>query len=177
MEIIDRAPRIKTRRITLKKDNISHDVDALNYKLAETTSEGAVRDNIASDSNEVLDGVVIGRFIDSRVAELYKRLDFCLEDVEVESADNDLDLTPSYEFRFLLPEKFKDTNLRSAASMMHDYVVKGVLIDWYNHIGSNYGARLEVEVARLESAVVSLFRVPGFVHHYSIPYVQSFKTR
>lgn len=177
MEIIDREPRTKQRKIILKKDNISHDVDALSYKLADTVAEGATKDAIASDSNEILDGVIIGRLIDGRVAELYKRLEFCLEDVEVETADDDLDLTPSYEFRFLLPERFKDTNLRSAASLMHDYVVKGVLVDWYNHTGTNYGARLEDDVIKLESAVVSMFRVPGFVHHYSIPYVQSFKTR
>ncbi len=177
MEIIDREPRTKQRKIILKKDNISRDVDSLSYKLADSVAEGDTKDAIASDSNEILDGVIIGRLIDGRVAELYKRLEFCLEDVEIESADDDLDLTPSYEFRLLLPERFKDTNLRSAASMMHDYVVKGVLVDWYNHTGVNYGRNLEDDVVRLESAVVSMFRVPGFVHHYSIPFEASYKIR
>ena len=63
MEIIDREPRTKQRKIILKKDNISRDVDSLSYKLADTVAEGATKDAISSDSNEILEGVIIGRLI------------------------------------------------------------------------------------------------------------------
>lgn len=49
MEIIDREPRTKQRKIILKKDNISRDVDSLSYKLADTVAEGATKDAISSD--------------------------------------------------------------------------------------------------------------------------------
>ena len=55
METVNREQRTKQRKITLHKCQILHDIDVLSYKLAETSVNGEARDNVASDSEDMLD--------------------------------------------------------------------------------------------------------------------------
>lgn len=177
-EHIHREDRLKTRKITIRKATLCKDIDAFSYKLADTVAEGAVRDAIASDSAEGLDSYVIMSLLDGRAAVLYKRLNFCLADEEIEEvSDIDNALSSDYVFTFSLPGRFRDTNLVTASKLMRDYLVKSVLMDWLNKIGTNYGASLLGEVVDTESKIVDIFRLPGFVHHAHVPYVASHKIR
>lgn len=177
MEIVKREPRFKRRKITLHKNLLLHDIDVMSYKLAETSLEGEARDNVASDSEDGLDGAVIGQLLEAREASLRKRLSFCLLDTEIIEIDNMTELEGTYVYDIKLPVSFKDIELRTAVKLMHDYLVNAVLLDWYSKIGTNFGNSLVAEVARLESKVVDIFRKPGFVNHPSTVYYPSYKIR
>ena len=177
MEIVSREPREKQRKITLHKSNIVHDIDVLSYKLAETSVDEPARDNVASDSENGLDGVVTSQLMDSCEASLRKKLGFCLEDEEILEVDNTAELEADYVFKFHLPFSFDDKELRTAVTLMHNYLVKATLMDWYAHIGTNFGAGLGAEVLQLESKVVDIFRKPGFVTHPEMIYWPSYKRR
>lgn len=164
--------------VSLHINQITKDIDALSYKLAETAiADEDTRDSVASDSEDVLDGAVVSNLLGEREATLRKRLGFCLHEEVIYVVDNLFDINGVYEFKLQLPESFKDGNLRVAAKMMHDYLVKGTLLDWYNSIGSAYGTTLAAEVSALESKVVDIFRVPNTVKHPSILYFPSFRSR
>lgn len=177
MEIVDRACRVKKRTITLHRNQICKDIDLLSYKLGETALEGAVRDSVASDSADALDGAVISRLLDDRAMTLRKRLAFCIEEEEVETIDNTPDIDSDYEFKFRLPKKFKDSNMAVAMRLMHDYLVRGTLMDWYNKIGTSYGVGMVQEVTELESKILDIFRVPGIVSHPFMVYYPSYRSR
>lgn len=178
MEIVRREPRHKLRRIRLGREGIFRDIDCLTFKLAETVvAEPEARDKVASDSEDSLDGALITSFMDARAAQLRKRLAFCLECECTVSVDDGSDLEPDYEFRFRLPAAFKDSNLKVAAKKMHDYLVKGSVLDWYTQTGTGYGAALIGEVVELESQIVDIFRVPGFVSHPGLSFIHSYKLR
>ena len=63
METVNREQRTKQRKITLHKCQILHDIDVLSYKLAETSVNGEARDNVASDSEDMLDGAMLKQLL------------------------------------------------------------------------------------------------------------------
>lgn len=170
---------MKERRIILHKAELLKEFDSLTYKFAETSvSDTAVQDSVASDSETHLDGTVITRLMDLRYKILKKRISFCVVELEREVVDDTLFLAPTYEFNLELDDKFNDNNLDTAVTFMHEYVVKGALLDWYNRIGATAGVTgLEDTVASLEKEIANLFRQPGFVRHPGICYISSYRTR
>ena len=177
MEIVNREPRLKQRKITLHKNLLLHDIDVMSYKLAETSLQGEARDHVASASEDGRDGAVIGQLLEAREAALRKKLTFCLRETEIIEIDNVTELEGTFVYDLNLPASFKDIELHTAVKLMHDYLVKGVLMDWYTHIGTNFGSTLAAEVVQLESKVVDIFRKPGFVNHASAVYYESHKIR
>ena len=177
MEIVNREPRLKQRKITLHKNLLLHDIDVMSYKLAETSLQGEARDNVASDSEDGLDGAVIGQLLEARESALRKKLAFCLKEIEIIEIDNVTELDGTFVYDLILPASFKDIELRTAVKLMHDYLVKSVLLDWYTHIGTNFGSTLAVEVVQIESKVLDIFRKPGFVSHSRTVYYESHKIR
>lgn len=177
MEFIHKEPRFKHRKITLHKNMIFHDIDVQSYKLAETSVEGSTKDKIASDSEDRLDGAVLTQLMEAREAEIRKKLAFCLDPLTLVEIDNTTTLEPDYVFMFRLPVSFNDNELRVAVKLMHEYMVKATLMDWYTHIGTNFGGAYAVEVAQLESRITDIFRKPGFVNHPSVMYVKSYRSR
>lgn len=171
IDFIVPEPRNKTRKLILRTPAIMKDIDMLTYKLSDVASvEGIDNNNLSSDIEETLDGSVLSRFVDERVAELRKRLAFCLEDEAITVVDNENYLQPEYEFVFILPSAFKDSELKAAVSMMHNYIVRGALYDWYNKLGTPFGAQLANEVNELEHKIVDIFREPRVVKHSMIFY-------
>lgn len=167
---------MKERTLTLYKSQVHKDVDKLTYKLSEGTSEGIIKDVIASDSEDGLDGALIDIYIDNRFTELRKLLGFCLKDELILSLNNERDLSDKIDFILVLPDEFKDKTLREAISYMHQYVVKGVLLDWYTNIGSSYGSPLVAEVETMKNKVLDILRSQHFVKK-STPKLYSFKIR
>ena len=177
MEFVNRQPRFKQRKITLHKDLLLHDIDVMSYKLAETSLQGEARDNVASDSEDSLDSAVISQLLEAREAELRKKLTFCLRETKIFEIDNVTELNGAFVYDLILPVSFKDIELRTAVRLMHDYLVKSVLVDWYTHIGTSFGNALAAELVQLESKVVDIFRKPGFVKHARTIYYESHKIR
>lgn len=171
MDYIEKDSFKKTRRVILRTSGILNGIDALTYKLFDTVNiEGINKDSVTSDVEEPLDGFILNQFMDARVACLRKRLSFCLADETIVEVDNENKACSEYVFDFILPKTFKDHDLKVAASMMHDYVVRGILLDWYTKLGTNIGASLFSEVTALESKIVDLFREPSFVKHSTLFY-------
>lgn len=171
MDYIEKDSFKKTRRVVLRTSSILKDIDSLTYKLTDTVNiDGINKDSVASDVEESLDGSILNRLLDARVSNLRKRLSFCLADETIIEVDNNNTACSEYVFDFILPKTFKDHDLKVAGSMMHDYVVRGILLDWYTKLGTNIGASLFSEVTALESKLVDLFREPSFVKHSTIFY-------
>lgn len=165
---------LKDRKITLHKSRIFKDIEDLTMKLADTSLADQTvetKDAVAADVEEGLDGGVLAAFAEERDTRLRVKLDFCLRPELIYEIDNTLELEPDFVFNLALPMSFQDKHLKTAAVMMHEYMVKAVLFDWYRHIGSAYGNFLAQEVEDLERKIVMAFDTPGFVKRPREPYI------
>lgn len=155
----------KERTITLYKKAIHFDIDALTYKLTEATMHGIdqkARSAVASDREDSFDSEVLGRLTDYRDATLRRRMQFCIKEVEVLEFDNKPKKVDSYKYVLVLPEGFKDSNLQNLGTKMHEYLVKGALLDWYIQTGVNVNSKpLEEQVSELEDSIINMIRVPS----------------
>lgn len=155
----------KERNITLYKQNVHYDIDALTYKLTESTMQGAdikAKSTVASDKDDAFDASVLARLTDYRDATLRKRLQFCLKDKEIVSFNNKPVKDEAYVYDMVVPVGFKDFMLATIGTKMHEYLVKGGLLDWYIQTGVNVNITpLANQVAELESEIVGMLRVPN----------------
>jgi len=155
----------KTRKITLYKKGVHYDIDALTYKLTEATMQGVdqkARSAVASDKDEVFDASILNRLTDYRDASLRRRLQFCLKEEEVMTFTNKPSDEASYDYELVLPVGFKDASLQVLGTKMHEYLVKGGLLDWYIQTGANINTQsLATQVAELENTIVNMVRVPS----------------
>lgn len=155
----------KERVITLYKKNVHYDIDALTYKLTEATMQGAdqkAKSAVASDKDEVFDASVLARLTDYRDATLRRRLQFCLKEEEITSFDNKPSADDSYIYNLVVPVGFKDVMIKTIGTKMHEYLVKGGLLDWYVQTGTSTNIKpLSDQVAELESEIVGMLRVPN----------------
>lgn len=141
------------------------DIDALTYKysnVAISKADPRAIDEVASDREDNLDASILARLVGFRDAEIRKRLLFCLVDSEKEEVTS----APEDEFVYQLelPSSYKTDALKVLCSKIHEYLVKGGLLDWYTQMGVNTNiSRLDQQVTALESSIVSLIRVPSGV--------------
>lgn len=159
------ASKTKIRTIKLYKQAIYYEIDALTYKLTESRMQGAdvkAKSAVASDSSESFDSSILSRMADYRDATLRKRLLFCLKDEDTDWFINAPDESDKYEYVFVVPDVFKDATLRVLGTKMHEYIVKGALLDWYIQTGTAENiTALTNQVEELETEIVGLMRVPG----------------
>ena len=165
MGVFDDETNTKVRTITLYKKAIHYDIDALTYKLTEATMQGVdqkAKSAVASDHMDNFDESVLGRLTDYRDATLRRRMQFCLEEEEVTSFSNKPKTDPSYDFKLKLPIGFKDSGLQTLGTKMHEYMVKGGLLDWYIQTGVSVNITpLQTQVSELEDAIINMIRVPS----------------
>jgi hypothetical protein len=154
---------MKTRRIILHKDQVLYDIEGLAYKFAEATAlEGKAKNTLAADHNETLDGRLLSRMMDVRDAQLRKRMRFALVPKSKEvSCDNPADNT-EYIYDFSVSDKFDDNMLDVIQIQMHEYLVRGSLLDWYKRLGVQSVAVDAGEVIELEENIVSSLRTPSY---------------
>lgn len=155
---------MKTRRIILHKDQVVYDIEGLAYKFAEATAlEGKAKNTLAADHNETLGGRLLSRMMDVRDAQLRKRMRFALVPTSKEvSCDNPADNT-EYIYDLSLADKFDDNMLDVIKVQMHEYLVRGALLDWYKRLGVQSVAVDAGEVAELEDSIVSSLRTPSYM--------------
>lgn len=155
----------KTRTITLYKQAVHYDIDALTYKLTESTMQAAdqkAKSAVASDRSDAFDASVLARLTDYRDATLRGRLLFCLKEAEITTFNNKPDASDTYEYQLVVPGGFRDVSLKTIGMKMHEYLVKGGLLDWYIQTGITVNITpLAEQVAALESEIVSMLRVPS----------------
>lgn len=155
---------MKTRRIILHKDQVLYDIEALAYKFTEATAlEGKAKNTLAADHNETTDGRLLARMMDVRNAQLRKRLSFTLIPLIQEVACNNPNDAKEFIFDLRLDDKFDDNSLEIVKTYMHDYLVRGVLLDWYKKLGLQTVAVDAGEVIELEENIVSMLRGRSYV--------------
>ena len=154
---------MKTRKIILHKDQVLYDIEALAYKLTEATAlEGKAKNVLAADHNETTDGRLLARMMDSRNAQLRKRLRFALLPSSQNVACNNPGTDQEYIFDLSLADGFNDNMLDPIKTYIHDYFVNGVLFDWYKRLGLQTGAIGAEEVTEIEENIVSALRTPSY---------------
>lgn len=155
---------MKTRRIILHKDQVLYDIEGLAYKLTEATAlEGKAKNTLAADHNETLDGRLLSRMMDVRNAQLRKRLRFALVATTQEVTCDNPASNKEYVFDVSLNDKFDDNMLEVVKTQMHEYMVRGALLDWYKRLGVQNTAVDAGEMLELEESIVATLRTPSYM--------------
>jgi len=130
---------MKTRKISLYKDEIYHDIDALTFKRGDVIFDSAtdrMRAAVESDAGDKLDGSILLRLTTKRDADLRKILAFCLVCEEQEAFSNRPDGDDAFRYVLNLDDTVTDDSVRMAATLMHEYIVRGGFLDWYRLCGN-----------------------------------------
>ena len=154
---------MKTRTIILHKDEILYDIEGLAYKFAESTAlEGKAKNILAADHEETLDGRLLSRMINARFVQLKNCVTFALAPVTQETSCNIPNNDTDYILTLSLNDKFNDNMLDVVQTKMHEYIVTGVLLDWYKRLGLQTAAVDSGEILELEESIVSVLRTPSY---------------
>lgn len=150
----------RTITITLYKKEIFYDMDANSYKRVDASmpeQNPKSRNAIQSDISESLDASIMDRICDNRDAHLRMRLMWCLKGNSIDKADNIPGNDASYEYILEVPEDFKGDKVKVLAVKMHDYIVRGGLLDWYYRCGIASGTMSD-DVMALENDIIDILR-------------------
>lgn len=140
---------MKTKTITIPKDEVHYDCEAHAYKLMDVIgTDIKIKNAVAADSSDILDGRMLTRYTDLRDVEIRKSLAFCLSD----NSDGQ-----DYTYNLVLGDDIKESIISVVKTYLHEYLVRGTLYDWYKGcgIGQNPIDLQEVE-SYLEKAVADL---------------------
>lgn len=149
---------MKTRLITMHKNEVHYDCEAHAYKLMDVIgTDIKVKNAVAADSGDMLDGRMLSRYTDLRDAEVRKRLAFCLADYVNEAVDDLPSNSDTYIYNVIVPDDFKDAALIPIKIYIHEFLVRGTLYDWYKGCGIGQNPVDPVEVdSYLDKAVGDL---------------------
>ena len=126
-----------TAIIDLIKQRILDDIDAMTYKRMESTMAGqpeSVQNSLSSDSHDDLDKGLLHRFMQSRDAQLRRKLAFCLvkkQSDEIRATNKLKTDEPSFKYHINVPDGFDCDAADVLADLMHRYIVDGSIFDWY----------------------------------------------
>ena len=152
----------KSATITIYKREILTSVDAQTYKRVDgvlSSESEQAKNALSSDSTENLDKHILHEYMEHRGSTLRNRLAFCLisEDEDL-SVNNLLEVeVPTFEYRLLVPDNYDRQRLQVLAKKMHNYIVQGVLYDWYATQNMKGNVSKE-ELEEMESSIVSMLR-------------------
>ena len=100
-----------------------------------------------SDTGDANSLALLGRFLDRRMSELKTLLLRFLQSSTIASI-SDASPEGGYNFSLVFPEDADGASINNLPSLMHDYLVKGALSDWYKGLGlSALSEQLLVEAA------------------------------
>lgn len=132
---------MKTRPITIPKNDVLFDVDAVTHLFSRAKDTQDVRhsDAIGSDTEEVFDSKIITRFADRRAAELRDIVAKFLVSETSSSATAAISTEDSYVFNFTVEDAFQDELLASLANEVESYIATGATADWFFSVGDQAG--------------------------------------
>ena len=152
----------KSATITIYKKAVLADIDAQTFKRVDGVLSGEseqVRNALSSDSDENLDMNILHGHMETRDANIRKRLIFCLQKEEEELSVSNLLATDETTFVYNLsvPDVFDKQRLKILARKIHNYLVQGVLHDWWatQNMKGNVSAD---ELKDMESEIISMLR-------------------
>lgn len=152
----------KSAKITIYKKAVLADIDAQTFKRVDgalAAESDQVKNAVSSDSAESLDANILHGHMEQRDANIRKRLAFCLVPDEDELVvTNLLEMSePTFIYDLNVPDSFDKQQLRTLAKRIHNYLVQGVLVDWYSTqsmVGNVSAEKLE----DMESEIVFMLR-------------------
>lgn len=150
----------KILTIRLYRKEIFYDMDSRSYKRVDASMQDRdprSKNAVQSDVTETLDGSIMKRLADSRDAELRKKMLWCLRGDDVTEVDNIPVEDDQYVYRIEVPADFSSDRLKVLRTKMHDYIVRGGLLEWYYECGLSDGS-LSAEIDMLLSDINSLLR-------------------
>lgn len=154
---------MKSKRIILHKNQVLYDIEGIAYKNSEVAGlETKEKNAISADHNETLDGRLLDRMMDTRDAQIRKRLRFCLAPTIADVSCDNPDGKQEYIYDLHLSDKFDDNMLNIVKVDMHDYLVKGVLLDWYKKMGVTPPVT-DGELEEHLSSIVNTLRTPSYM--------------
>lgn len=153
----------KDRTLTIRKQELLADINALTYKFSSRVIQGAAaQDLVASDTKDNLDGTILNRFMDYRDSRIRKKMKFALAVQDVDMANDTMQMAEDYVYHLTLNDLFPDSTLKAVANLIHRYIVWGTLFDWYLNLGLMEQAQYyKAEADELEKEVVRNLRVPS----------------
>ena len=127
---------MKTRTITIKKKDVLFDIDAFTLAYANANIvDDAVRANaVSSETNTTAGTRTFTRLADRRAAEIRTVMDRYISH-STATTSNDMLSTSDYSFSLSIDDDFEDSLLNPLTTLMHDYIVKGAIADWFGEIG------------------------------------------
>lgn len=152
----------KPATITIYKKAVLADIDAQTFKRVDGILAGEseqVKNALSSDSSEHLDEHILHGHMETRDADIRKRLAFCLDFNEEDlSVNNLLEMdVPTFEYKLSVPDVFDKQRLKILAKKIHNYLVQGTLHDWYATQNMN-GNVSQTELEDMESEIVCMLR-------------------
>lgn len=152
----------KPAKITIYKKAVLADIDAQTFKRVDGVLAGEseqVKNALSSDSTENLDEHILHGHMETRDANIRKRLAFCLDFYDEElSVTNLLEIdTPTFEYNLSVPDVFDKQRLKILAKKIHNYLVQGVLYDWYATQNMKGNVSSE-DLEEMESEIVCMLR-------------------
>lgn len=152
----------KPATITIYKKAVLADIDAQTFKRVDGVLSGEsdqTKNALSSDSAEHLDEHILHGHMETRDANIRKRLAFCLDFYEEDlSVSNLLEMDiPTFVYKLSVPDVFDRQRLKILARKIHNYIVQGSLHDWYatQNMKGNVTA---TELEDMESEIVSMLR-------------------
>lgn len=153
---------MKDHIIRLSKPLIDNDIDHRTYKRMEASLQNAPetsKDAISSDTEESHDAAIITRYRDYRDARLRKRLvRFLVTEVpSYEYSNRPKSPFPEYLYVFRMPDDFRTETMEAVKDLMHEYIIRGTLYDWYRYAGLP-AVDTEQDLEEMENEILSELR-------------------
>lgn len=152
----------KPATITIYKKAVLADIDAQTFKRIDGVLAGEseqVKNALSSDSTEHLDEHILHGHMETRDANIRKRLTFCLDFHDEDLSVNNLMeiYIPTFVYNLTVPEVFDKQRLKILAKKIHNYLVQGTLHDWYATQNMK-GNVSQAELEDMEAEIVCMLR-------------------
>lgn len=145
--------------VTIKKKELFYDIDAQTHGLSQFVGQAGTpqqADALSSETAVQIDNRTVSRYAENRYNSLRSLLVEFLADSTTTSDDNTLDSSASYVFTFSVSPETTERALASLAPLLHEYFVKGILMDWYQGKGSDKGNVYAQRLADIENRLLVL---------------------
>ena len=151
----------KLYRVSIIEDEVVKEVDAITRKYTDAVEKERSElrsDTISSDHEENLDGGLLTRYVAKWDAYLRMKLRFCLVSHDVVYANDDEPERPVRRYAFAFKNDFDGSILPAVETFIHNFLVTGVLYDWYRSMNLPIADTYQAEADELLEKIVSMLR-------------------
>lgn len=158
---------MKRASITLYRKELYTDIDSKTFKFTDASlveQPERTQNAVMSDVQEELDELLVMRYCDLWDARMRRRLKFCIKDTGETLVYTDApDSSDRYTYDLELDDSLTASDVKSVGTLMHNFIVRGALYDWYVHCGLTPLDSLEA-LQDLEDEITSALRGRSYGH-------------